>query len=208
MSLKQRALGYRLAETRLGDTLQAIAMRELGDAGRWPELVAYNGLVPPYLVDDLAGIEQSQDGGVVLLAGMHIKVPASKPRNEVADPADIFGTDILLTDGVITANAEGDIQLVSDLPNLRQALKIRLGTEQRELVWHPTYGNPLFKMVGKKSGPVNLQLSAAQGERTLRADPRVASVPQITTTIEADAVTVDAVAITVDGRPLPVRSND
>lgn len=206
MSLTKAALGYRLAETRMGDTIQDVAARELDDAGRWPELVAYNGLAPPYLVDDLAGVENGSEGGNVLLAGMHIRVPASKPRNDVSKPEDIFGTDILLTGGFLTADAGGDMATVSDLTNLRQALTIRLNTEQRELVWHRDYGNPLFKLKGQKAGPVNLQLGAAYGSRTLRSDPRITAIESITATIEGDSITVEATAVTEDGRPLPVRS--
>jgi hypothetical protein len=208
MSLKQRARGYRLAETYLGDTIQMVAMRELGAADRWPELVAYNGLAPPYLVDSLQGIEESGDAGTVLLAGMHMRVPAMQPENEVSSPDDIFGTDIELgQDGFLSASAGGDLQLVEDLPNLSQALRLRLGTYQNELVWHPMYGNPLFKLIGQKPDAVTLQYAAALGERTLRSDPRIDSIARIESFVGADAVGVDATAITVDGRPLPVRSD-
>lgn len=206
MTLSVRAAGYRLAETHQGDTIQKVAARTLGDASRWPELVAYNNLVPPYLVDDIAGIETSGDG-MVLIAGMHLRVPVSKPTSNVVNPTDIFGTDLLLdANGFFTA-ADGQLTLVSDVPNLTQALRIRLSTEQRELVWHPRYGNPLFQYVGVKSNPVYLQLTAALGERVIRADPRIADVPRVVTTIDADSLLIEVDAVAVDGRDLNIKAD-
>lgn len=210
MSTTRRSIGYRLAETRLGDTIQAIAARELGEAARWPELVAYNGLAEPYIVDSLGQIENANsEAGLVLLAGGHIKIPASRPRNQVSDPRSIFGTDILLDrDGFLTATETGDLATVAGLPNLVQALRVRLYTHLRELTWHQQYGNPLLDLIGKPADPINLQLARAWGERTIRSDPRIDRVERISSDITADAVTVDALAVTVDGRPLPVGPGD
>jgi phage baseplate assembly protein W len=205
MTATVSASGYRLAPTRHGDSLQAIAARELGDAARWVDLVAYNGLAPPYIVDNLSDLEGAGDEGRVLLAGANIRVPASRRPNAVASPDDVFGTDVLLgADGSLSVNASGDYETVSDLPNLRQALGIRLSTEEGELVRHPSYGNPLFGLKGEKASPVNLLYSRALAERTLRADPRVDSMKSLETSITGDAVLVDAEVIATDGRPLPV----
>lgn len=206
MSLTKRSSGYQLAETYQGDTVQKIAARVLGDASRWPELVAYNNLVPPYVVDDLAGIETSGDG-LVLISGMHIRVPVSKPASDVSHPTDIFGSDLRLDNQGFLGSENGSFALVSDISNLRQALGIRLNTELRELVWHPKYGNPLFKYVGVKSSPAYLQLTAAQGEQTVRADPRISDVEQVVVTIDADSLLVEVDAVAADGRDLSVKAD-
>lgn len=206
----RRSIGYRLAETRIGDTIQGIAARELGDAARWPELVSYNGLAAPYVVDSLSQLEDANsEAGLVILAGSHIKIPASRPHNAVSDPADIFGTDIRIDrDGFLDASETGDLAIIAGPPNLTQALNIRFATYLRELTWHQTYGNPLLDLVGRAADPVNLQLARAWGERTIRSDPRIDRVERIEADINADAVTVDALAVTTDGRPLPVGGED
>lgn len=201
--------GFRLADTRLGDTIQAVAMRELGDAARWPELVALNGLAPPYLIDGIPGLEEAEPGGAVIIAGQRIKVPASRPRNAVSDPDDVFGRDIALSGGLLGVTEGGDLDVVADLQNLHQALRHRLATHERELVWHPEYGNPLHGMVGLKASPVNNLLAAAYAERTLRYDPRVDRVEGVTADLgtalaSGDTIAIEAEAITVDGRPLPI----
>jgi phage baseplate assembly protein W len=201
----ERAHGYRLAATRLGDTLQAIAGRELGDAGRWPELVSYNGLAPPYIVDHLSDMEDTEEGRV-LLSGTPIRIPSAEPLTGVSDPSDIFGTDMLLQDGFLTAGEDGDFALVADLPNLRQALANRLATRERELLRHPLYGNPLHGLIGDRSGPVLTLLAAKFAERTLRSDPRVSSVESVTATTTGDVTIVEATAVAIDGRSLPVGS--
>jgi phage baseplate assembly protein W len=209
MTVNRSYVGYRLAQTRMGDTIQKVAARELGQAGRWPELVAYNGLAPPYLVDSLSGLEESSDGGQVLLTGGYVKIPAARPPNQVSDPRDIFGTDVLLDrDGQLTANENGDLEVIRDVANLTQALNIRLATHVKELVWHPTYGNPLHDLVGRANDEVNLLLSEALASRTLRSDPRIDRIERITTEANGDVIHVDAITITVDGRPLPVNTED
>ena len=200
------APGFRWADTRLGDSLQDIAARELGEATRWPELVAANGLAPPYIVDGLGGLEDDAlPNGRVLLAGTRIKVPASRPATGVADPGDVFGTDLILSDGgALQAGDDGDFLLVTDLPNLNQALRHRLDTRRRELRHHPEYGNQLHELVGEGAGPVRTQLAAAYAKRTLLSDDRVDAVERCVADLTGDRANVDAVAVATDGRALPI----
>src|SRR3546814_6405451 len=122
--------GFRFVEVRLGDTLQAIAARELGDAGRWYDLIAYNQLVPPFITDDPVLV---RDG--VRTAGDLILVPApSLPESGSADPENVFQRDIDLTGGVLSVE-NGDFAVVSGRANLRQAIKHRVETERGELIF-------------------------------------------------------------------------
>jgi hypothetical protein len=139
--------GFRLVETRRGDTLQRIAVRELGDATRWHELAEINRLRPPYLTDD-----ESQVSGSVKLTGSQLLVPSSTPTATVDTNAEsIFGTDVLLRRGKFQVSS-GDLVLVSGVDNYLQALRHVVRTEPGDLMFHPRYGCGVRKMIGWRAG--------------------------------------------------------
>src|ERR1019366_965663 len=115
--------------TDYGDTLPVIAARELGDASRWTEIIAMNGMVFPYLTDDPDSVVPG-----VFLTGTNITIPSSTPGAVTTDPNTVFGSDIFLSDGFLTV-VNGDIGLVRGLPNLTQALDNLLDTDQGELLY-------------------------------------------------------------------------
>lgn len=193
------AAGVRIAETRIGDTLQAIAARELGDAARWPDLANLNNLLPPYITADL-----SQAGPRVLFAGQTIQIPSPSPApSGVADPT-VFGTDIALVNGQITDDGAGDLLTVSGPANLDQAVRNRLETRPGELVFHQAYGNRIYALLGGGVTPAALQLGASFAAAAIGADPRVASVERPMATAIGDVIEIKAVAVTVDGKRQPV----
>lgn len=203
MSFTKPLTGVRKVQTRRGDTLQAIAARELGDAARWPDLITLNNLAAPYLTDDPA-----QAGPRVLLAGVGLLVPSvAPPATGVADSVSLFGADVALTQGRLTAGDDGDLLTVAETPNLVQALGIRLETEPGELLFHADYGCQVHSLLGRKAGPVVNQLAATFVARALRSDPRVARVDGATATVQGDTVAASAVAVAVDGKDLPVGLN-
>lgn len=44
-------MAWRSATVKYGDTLQRLALRELGSAERWPDIALLNGLIPPYCAE-------------------------------------------------------------------------------------------------------------------------------------------------------------
>ncbi len=206
---KTKPMGYRLVETRQGDTPQSVAARELEDAARWPEIVAINNLAPPYIVDSIAELEGTPPGRVTL-AGRAIKVPAPPKRASAVAEDDIYGTDMLLdADGELSVDPEtGDWAVISGPANLAQALRNRLTTKLRELIWHPTYGNGVFRLIGRGGNAPRNQLAAAHVSRAARRDPRVANLRNVRAEIEGDQLRVSAVAVATDGKPLPVAVGD
>lgn len=184
--------GFRFVQVRMGDTLQAIAARELGDAALWYRLIAYNNLTSPFLTDD-----PTQASATVKTAGDLIIVPAPAPAvSSSTDPAKVFGTDIDLTNGTFSF-VNGDIALVSGGDNLRQALKNRVETDTSELLFHPDYGSLVRRILGAVSGPTTGQLAAQYAQSAAAADPRVQQVNQSTATVSGDAVSV-----VVDAQPV------
>jgi phage baseplate assembly protein W len=204
MSIAKPLSGIRLAATRAGDTLQAIAARELGDAARWYDLVAVNNLLPPWITDDPA-----QVGPRVIQAGADILIPAAAPEASgvAAGPDDaVFGTDMTLPGGFLQAGAGGDFDLLTGAKNLTQAVAHRLATPERSVIYHQDYGCAIHDLVGARADPVADSLGALFVERALRADPRISQVENTTATITGDVLDVTATAVAVDGRRLPVRT--
>lgn len=203
MTIQRRVNGYRFVETNYGDTLQAIALRELGDGARWPELVAFNDLLPPFLTDDAM---QVQPG--VLLTGSLIRVPASDAAAPPEQDAElVFERDVRLgTGGALEADG-GDFSLVSGLPNLRQALSNRLATDRGELAFHPLYGSMLRRIVGTVNGPTAALLAGEYGRDAVAQDPRISRVTAANATVLGDRVTVDVVAEPIVGRAVDLTVN-
>ena len=194
--------GFRFVEVRIGDSLRAIAARELGDAGRWHELIAYNNLVPPFLTDDP---DQARDG--VKAAGDLILVPAPAPAvSTTTDPEKVFERDIDLSGGVFSVE-NGDFAVVSGRANLRQAIKHRVETDRGELIFHLTYGSSVRRMIGAVAGPTQARLAAEYAKAAVRADPRVRQVISATAEVIGDAVNVTVYAEPVAGESVEVAAS-
>src|SRR6185312_10836236 len=102
MSNLDRTLnGYRYVQILQGDTLQRIALRELKDASRWPDLITINDLSFPYIAAN------GSDG--VKAYGDSILVPAAVATvDATVDPDEVFGIDLALNDGKLTDDGNGD----------------------------------------------------------------------------------------------------
>ena len=184
----KRLPGYRFVSIPHGDTLQALAQRELGDVELWREIVAINDLVPPYLTGDplLAGPK-------VRLYGQEIVVPAATVQVAAStDPNRVFGVDLSLNQGRLEA-AGGDLALVGGLANLRQAINHRIATPLRELLAHPNYGCGVHAIKGEGADPTSAALGAKYVEGALLSDNRILSVDSASTTINGDAAEIVAV---------------
>lgn len=194
--LYQPLPNYRLVQTVMGDTLQSVAAKDLGDAERWYELIYLNGLKYPYLTDDPAQVTAS-----VLQAGATIRVPSAKAVS-TQDPAAVYGSDVTLTDGELSVQA-GDMSTVSGLPNLLQAVRNRLDTPSGELEFHRSYGVPLETLIAQGAGPNRLAVGALV-QRALLQDDRIDSVRSFTTTITGTALSIVANVKPVLGESLEV----
>lgn len=188
--------GFRFVETHYGDTLQQVAARELGDASRWPEIVSYNKLVPPFITDDpVLAVE-----GVVL-TGELIMVPAPVPVSDAStNPNATFLSDVKLQNGLVEADAAGDLLLCEGLPNLRQALIHRVRTTRGELMYHPWYGSLLKRLLGTVNGPTANILAAQYARSAVETDPRVQEVTRATAEVIGDVINVGVEAQAISGR--------
>lgn len=200
--LRRTLYGYRFVEILYGDTLQAIASRELGDASRWAEIVSYNDLKPPYLTGDAA-----QAGHGVLLYGSLIRLPASAPVvSSTNDPDRVFERDVRLTAGRLGVTDGGDLDIVSGVANLKQALQHRVDTDRGELIYHAQdYGSLVRRLVGSVNGPTAGLLAAEYAKAAVLADQRISTVTNATAEMVGDVIRVSVEAQPVVGRPVEVQ---
>lgn len=199
MNFEREIAGYRYAETLYGDDLRRIALREMGDAAFWIDIANLNGLLPPYLTDDPAQVRAG-----VLLSGSTILIPAPQLSAPLAtDPTQVFGTDILLTDGRFSF-VNGDLATVSGGQNFLEALRHRLQTSKRELLFHPTYGCFVDLLIGRGSGPTTDQLAAFYVKSALLEDARVAEVVNCVAEISGDTIRITADVVPIDGKLMAI----
>jgi phage baseplate assembly protein W len=195
--------GYGFVLSHFGDSLRNVALRELGDASLWTQLVAINNLQPPYTTDD-----PTQASDTVILNGTDfIIIPAAQAATATPDPDDAFGTDILLNaDGTLGLNGGGDFQSISGLDNLRQALVNALKTNEKELIYHPTYGTLVRRILGTVNGPTSTLLAAEYSKATIEADSRIQQVDSASAVTVGDSITVYVFAETINGSPVSAKA--
>lgn len=202
MNFDRPLYGFRFVEIRHGDTLQVIAARELGDAGRWHEMIQINSLVPPYVTDDEARVKPG-----VLLSGSLILVPAPVPvSTSTSDPDQVFERDIRLMNGEL-ATENGDFAVAAGRENLRQALKHRVETARGELMYHISYGSNVRRLIGAVNGPTASLLASQYARAAVRADPRIKRIMRATAEVVGDVINVTVEAEPVAGRPVQIEGS-
>lgn len=190
--------GYRRVDTRRGDSLQAIALRELGDASRWIDLALLNGLAPPYITDDAALASDT-----VLLSGAQIMVPAPQ-QSATTSPEAVYLSDVQVRNRRLDVDGDGGLALVSGATNLVQALRHRLLVEKRELLFHPEYGCYAQRLLGGKVTPQTARLVAFYVRSALLEDERVADVAECVAEARGDAIFVTALVVPISGRSIQI----
>lgn len=191
--------GKRLVETVIGDTLPAIAARELGDASRWVEIASINNLIPPYITDDV-----SEAGNGVLLTGGVLAVPAQADSIEFegSDSSSVYLKDCLLKNGMLQANDTGDLLVVSGKGNLEQALISKVVTDKAELIFHIEYGCLARRLLGQGNNPTTRVLAAQYIKSSLLTDPRVEAVEKVTATTDGDSISAIAIVQPIIGQAM------
>jgi phage baseplate assembly protein W len=192
--------GFRRVQLLQGETLQQLALRELGDAARWVDIANLNGLRPPYVTGDPAEASKT-----VVLYGAVLLVPAATTEISAdTDPDTVFGTDIRLRNGLPVIDDSGDVVMVSGRANLSQAITHRIGTRPGELLFHRDYGCHAHRLKGDANGPTAALLGGEYVKAALRSDPRIQAVPSATVEVAGDALRIAAVATTISGKRVDV----
>lgn len=172
----------RIVTFRAGDTLQRIASRAYGDASRWAEIAEHNGL---------RNASQWGDGRP-LRVGDELAVPLdSSVANDLglARRGDVFGRDLKI-DSTGDLMIDDDLVVVQGAPNLEQALRLRLLSEQGSALYAPEYGLPVA--IGSGGSARVVAFVASHIDQQLRADPRIEDVRELEITDEGDALVARA----------------
>lgn len=197
--------GAQQYEVTSGDTLVSLAARYLGDARLWQHIAVVNGLKPPFINDqagaDLTDLRESPLPGAVgvgrkLLIPNFAKPPASQPQLPVLGvqleaPAEehFLGADLALVPvtgengrtrydlAIDTDGGSIDAKIVRGVPNLVQALKVRLATEKGTDLLYRNLG--VARVIGLNMGPVDTTLAKFRILEAMSADPRVGAVRKV-----------------------------
>jgi hypothetical protein len=196
--------GYQYDRVQKGEDIFRCAMRTLGDMSMWKLLVDANNLEPPYISETL--------GSNILHPGDIIRVPVfggniGSDRGAIAAPPldesgiqsvqrlnALLGTDIgvvfrsngPMTVVEIATSKSGDLESVTGMQNMRQALNLKLFVERSSLPLHPEYG--MLRATGNKGTLSLAQAQVFAFKSTMLSDNRVDTVGNIKVTIDGDRI--------------------
>lgn len=182
---------------RMGDTLQTIAQNILGDATLWTDIAETNNLVYPY-------ISSTASAGIVSV-GSTIQIPTTDVVTGDVQAPDL-GTDLKLgTDkfnltsisGGDLSTVDGDYELVSGISCVIQDTAHRLMTDVGSNPYFPDYGSLIPELIGSKLDTTWQTKISLEVERSLRTDPRVTDVHDISLYQVGTATYVDY-TVTID----------
>jgi phage baseplate assembly protein W len=110
------------------------------------------------------------------------------------------GRDLLVKERLATGLV--DLQTVTAVDNLQQALLLRFLTQQGELelLGHPTYGSRLYRLIGEPNTPTNRNRAKLYVLEALDQEPRVAEVLRVT--VETNRADRGRLDINVSLRPI------
>ncbi len=186
--------GYRIIQTRVGDSLPRIAARELGDASQWYVLANINNLHPPFLTDDPGLVTE-----FVKRAGTDIIGPGSiAPGVGQLSEDALFGADVALESGYLTAES-GDLSLRTGLANLKQSLQHRIATRIGDLLYYPQYGCGVWDLLGQNQSPSLAMVAQGLVQRAVLSDKRVISTSKVSVSFSGDTLNVDLTVMTLSG---------
>lgn len=182
-----------------GDTLQTIAQRYYNDVGAWIDLIEFNKLEYPYIVDSPE--EKKENLEHLVTYGDTIIIPqeseltdynlgriTNKDKEMMLELS--FGRDLDTISGDYDYLSEGtydeimglthdkqhkDIGTVSGIDNMRQVLTMRLLTPKGSHLLHPEYGSDLHLLFGY-AVPEQATLVELEVIRCLMRDTRVQNV--------------------------------
>lgn len=166
------------------DSLQSIALVELGDEDLWPYIAAVN---------------DSVDSNDDLIAGETLYIPVQIDSVEdinkeqfiltedvVRDP---YGTDVKLdSDGGIIVQENSDVALISGVENVQQAIDLRLSTTVGSMIKQSVYG--IVAQAGFAGESMAIRYLKLSIRAALIQDPRIESIDNMVVSLGSDVLNV------------------
>ena len=174
--------GYKTYVVGGRDTLQRIAINQMGDENLWPFIA---------LINNITSNAELVPNSTIYIPILNVGATAIDSyvvsSNQAHDP---LGTDIALdADGNLLLGAN-DLVTVSGIANLMQAINTRLQTEEGQLIKQTAFG--LLVQAGNAAvGLTNSYVQMAI-ESSLIQDPRIAQVQDVKVMVDGDAIYVTA----------------
>lgn len=190
-----------------GDTLQMIAQKLLGDAGRGMELAVLNDLQYPFIGSigdkELEGVKKPGDSIII-----PIEVSSDLAVEDINE--DLYtralGVDLMIStdkvnlsfggSGELSTDISGDLQTVSGVKTLHQDLIHRLTTELGTLPYHPNYGSKFLSIIGNRKDYTWKQKAVIELSRTFKSDDRVVDIKDIIVDFIPVGIVISCVVVT------------
>lgn len=175
--------GLTVYTVRGGDSLQSIALSQLGDENLWPYIASVNDGVSSNADispgDDLYIPQQTE--------------PADNDREQYILTEDAarnpYGTDIKLDpDGNIVVQESGDFALISGIENVKQAVDLRMNTLVGSMLKQSAFG--LATQAGLAGTDMAIRYLKMGIRSAVAADPRIQSVSNIKVQMDVDRLKI------------------
>jgi len=199
-------------QIRGGDTIEGISLTTLGDSRYWKSLAEFNGLAYPYVSSikpkpdrtlgpgDTIAIPNTQEISTLT----NIVLGASTPNSK--DPMFALGTDFALDGTSDIPLVGGDLLTVAGVPNVKQALFLKLNVHRGELYLHPFYG--MTDLRGYRTTALLAAKASAEFHDTLISDSRVGSVTNAQITVDSDVLNYSSeVGIKLTNQPITLEGS-
>lgn len=166
------------------DTLQRIALDELGNSDLWQYIASIN-----------EGVSSNED----ISAGDEIFLPLQVEPGEGVNKEqfiltedftrDPYGTDIKIdSDGNLIVQESNDVSLIAGIENVKQAINLRLNTLSGSMIKQSVYG------IATQAGLAGSDLAIKYMKTAIRAslvqDPRIEKVENMIVTFDRDALKI------------------
>ena len=200
----RRYTAQRTYSVRKGDTLTAIAARELGDSTLWSAIAEANRLRAPY-VSPLGMPGTVRPGDTLVLpaaAGAPDAVSATGPRLDEDADRTLLGVDIAIGDDgrwtLDPASSHTELRMAVGVDNYVQGLeRIRFRTTLGENLLYPHLG--IVDAVGDPNGLGTADAIATSVRTAALQDPRTTQVTDVELVDDGDTVAV-TLTVGIKGR--------